>query len=90
MLDNAPIHKSHEFMQAIKRWEQQDLYIFFLPTYSPHLNIIETLWRKMKYEWLKPQDYLNCETLKKAVLNIICQYAEKYSIKFNEKKIAII
>jgi transposase len=90
VLDNAPIHKSHEFMQAIKRWEQQDLYIFFLPTYSPHLNIIETLWRKMKYEWLKPQDYLNCETLKKAVLNIICQYAEKYSIKFNEKKIAII
>jgi transposase len=82
ILDNAPIHKSYEFLEAIKRWEKEDAYIFFLPTYSPHLNIIETLWRKIKHEWLKPQDYLNCDTLRKAVMDIICQYGIKYNINF--------
>ena len=43
VLDNAPIHKSDEFKEAIKKWEDQDYFIFFLPTYSHHLNLIETL-----------------------------------------------
>jgi transposase len=90
VLDNAPIHKSHEFLAAIQRWEEQDLFIFFLPTYSPHLNLIETLWRKMKYEWLKPQDYLNCDTLSLAVINIIELYGTQFSIQFNKKNVAII
>jgi transposase len=82
VLDNAPIHKSDEFKVAIKRWEEQDLYIFFLPTYSPHLNIIEILWRKIKYEWLKPHDYLNCDTLYKAVTNILCKFEDQFFINF--------
>jgi transposase len=82
VLDNAPIHKSDEFKEAMKRWEEQDLFIFFLPTYSPHLNIIETLWRKIKYEWLKPNDYLNCDTLSNAVTNILCKFGHQFSINF--------
>ena len=81
VLDNAPIHKSEEFKEALKRWEEQDLFIFFLPTYSPHLNLIETLWRKIKYEWLKPHDYLNCDTLCKAVTNSLCKFGDQFSIK---------
>ena len=82
VLDNAPIHKGEEFNEALKRWEEQDLFIFFLPTYSPHLNLIETLWRKIKYEWLKPHDYLNCDTLSKAVTNILCKFGDLFSINF--------
>ena len=82
VLDNAPIHKSDLFMEAKQKWEKQDLYIFFLPTYSPHLNIIETLWRKMKYEWLKASDYLTAEALANAVRKIICTYTEKLRINF--------
>ena len=82
VLDNAPIHKSYEFQEAIKKWEEQDLFIFFLPTYSPHLNIIETLWRKIKYEWLKPRQYENVHTLKDAVIDIINSYNEKFRIVF--------
>ena len=37
VLDNAPIHHSDEFQEQIAIWEEQDLFIFFLPTYSPHL-----------------------------------------------------
>jgi transposase len=82
VLDNAPIHKSDEFKEAMKRWEEQDLFIFFLPAYSPHLNLIETLWRKIKYEWLKPHDYLNCDALSNAVNNILCKFGNEFSIDF--------
>ena len=50
VLDNATIHHSDMFKQKIEEWEESGLFIFYLPRYSPHLNLIETLWRKIKYE----------------------------------------
>lgn len=82
-LDNAKIHHTSEFNNKIKEWEELDLEIFFLPKYSPHLNSIETLWRKIKYEWLKPDDFLNWDTLTKALQGILGSFGSKYKIKFN-------
>ena len=28
------------------------MHLLFLPPYCPELNLIEILWRKLKYEWL--------------------------------------
>lgn len=56
VLDNAPVHQG-QIRKCLSRWQKKGLYVFFLPTYSPHLNIVEVLWRKLKYEWLKPSDY---------------------------------
>ncbi len=53
VMNNAPIHKSHQFLQKVKQWKEDGLFIFFLPTYSPHLNSIEILWRMIKYQWLE-------------------------------------
>ena len=63
VLDNARIHTSQIIKERIKIWQQRGLYLFYLPRYSPHLNIIETLWRKLKYEWLTPSDYQSKEHL---------------------------
>ena len=49
VLDNAPTHRSAKFLAAVERWQEKDLYVFFLPGYSPHLNLAETFWRKAKY-----------------------------------------
>lgn len=49
VLDNASIHKAHLICQQLSFWEDRGLYICYLPTYSPHLNIAETLWRKLNY-----------------------------------------
>ena len=57
VLDNAPIHRCQAVYERIEQWQQQNLYVFFLPKYSPHLNAIEILWRRIKYSWLKPEDY---------------------------------
>jgi transposase len=86
VLDNAPIHHSDEFQEQIAIWEEQDLHIFFLPTYSPHLNIIERLWLKAKYEWLKPHHYESFETLTNAVEEILNQVGSKFKIDFGEIK----
>ncbi len=86
VLDNAPIHRSAGFQSKIAEWEGRDLYIFFLPTYSPHLNLIERLWLKIKYEWLKPRHYQSLETLTKAVEYILCQVGGEFKINFGELK----
>ena len=52
VIDNASIHTSEEFQAKIPSWERKGLEIFYLPEYSPELNLIEILWRFMKYEWI--------------------------------------
>lgn len=64
VLDNAPAHRNKKVRERILHWEARGLYVFYLPVYSPHLNIAETLWRKLKYEWLSAADYLDWENLK--------------------------
>ena len=81
--DNASWHKSQMVLDKREEWEQKGLYLFFQPTYSPHLNKAETLWRMVKYKWLKPQDYKSTKTLKKAVMRILTQFGSKYSINFS-------
>lgn len=91
VLDNAPClprnlggHLSNEVKQKIKEWEKKGLFIFYLPPYSPHLNIIETLWRKIKLEWLKPEDFENKEKLHEAISNILKNYSsDDFKIEFS-------
>jgi len=68
VLDNAPTHRAQKVQQQrpfweARGWEARGLFLFFLPPYSPHLNLAETLWRKLKHEWLQPADYLEPQNL---------------------------
>ena len=66
VLDNAPIHHGKHGKAVRQRrdaWQARGLFVFYLPTYSPHLNIAEILWRKLKYEWLGAEDYADDSTL---------------------------
>lgn len=82
ILDNAPIHKSKKFKAQIDRWEEMDLLIFFLPPYSPELNLIEILWKRMKYYWLPFEAYNNYSNLKENLNLILNSVGAKYDIKF--------
>ena len=85
VLDNARIHRSKLMQEKLAEWEEKGFYIFNLPPYSPHLNIIEILWRKMKYEWLKPEDYASFEKLTEAIKEILSQLGEEYKINFTDR-----
>lgn len=63
VLDNARVHTAKQVQERREFWQARGLFLFYLPPYSPHLNIAEVLWRKLKYEWLQPSDYNSAETL---------------------------
>ena len=63
VLDNASVHRAKSIMERVPFWQKRGLFLFFLPPYSPHLNIAEVIWRKLKGEWIKPEDYIAKEQL---------------------------
>jgi transposase len=81
-VDNAPMHRSHAFIQEIPKWVQRGLIIKYLPSYSPELNLIEILWRLMKYSWLPFSAYTSFPCLRRAVAHILKQFGTEYTIDF--------
>jgi transposase len=82
ILDNSPIHKSKKFMAKIEEWKENDLLIYFLPPYSPELNLIEILWRRIKYQWLPFEAYLCFQNLKERLSHVLNNFGKKYDIIF--------
>ncbi len=83
VLDNAPIHHGRAMRQRWDAWQERGLFVFYLPTYSPHLNIAEVLWRKLKYEWLCPEDYADAETLHYRVWLALKAVGKSLTIRFS-------
>jgi transposase len=82
ILDNCPIHKSKKFKAKIEEWKQNDLLVYFLPPYSPELNLIEILWRRIKYQWLSFDAYLCFQNLKERLSYVLNNFGNKYDIIF--------
>jgi transposase len=82
ILDNAPIHKSKKFKEKIIEWREKDLLIYFLPPYSPELNLIEILWRRIKYHWIPFDAYICFQNLKERLLYTLNNFGTKYDIIF--------
>ena len=83
IIDNASIHTSDEFNSNIEDWEEKGLTIYRLPTYSPELNIIEILWRKVKYDWLPFDAYKSFADLKKELFDVLANIGISYKIAFS-------
>lgn len=83
VLDNAPAHHGKAFEQKAGQWQEQDLYLFYLPAYAPELNRIEMIWKRIKYSWLDFKACLSFENLSlylKLTLELI---GKKYTVKFD-------
>jgi transposase len=82
VLDCARVHTSKIIQERREFWQKRGLYLFFLPPYSPELNLAETLWRKIKKEWLNPQDYSQPDDLFYATNRCLTSIGADLSIKF--------
>ena len=82
VLDNATVHSSKLVQAKCKEWKQKGLRLLFLPPYCPHLNLIENLWRHIKYRWLNCDAYRNFEALCQSVTDILAQVGTKYRLSF--------
>ena len=82
LLDNSPLHRSHEFIRHIPQWVKRGLIMKYLPPYSPELNLIEILWRFIKYHWLPFSAYMSFSCLVQAVEDILTRFGTDYTINF--------
>lgn len=46
--DNGSSHTSHLTQQQWQRWQEQGLFLFFLPQYCSEMNRIEEQWHQLK------------------------------------------
>ena len=83
VMDNATIHTAKKIKERIRCWRKRGLYIFYLPPYSPQLNIIEKLWKELKSRWLRPSDYVTADNLFYAVSLALAAVGDKLTINFS-------
>jgi len=75
-------HTSGKFLDCIPLCAKKGLILKFLPKSSPELNIIEILWRFIKYYWLPFSAYLSFEDLAREVENILAKIGSEFKINF--------
>jgi hypothetical protein len=84
-LDNSSVQKSREFIQHLPQWVKRGLIIKYLPPYSPELNLIEILWRFMKYYWIPFSAYMSLPCLLQSIEDILKRFGTDYTISFEMK-----
>jgi transposase len=82
VIDGAPTHKSDAFQARLEEWEARGLYTYLLPAYSPELNLIEILWRMIKYHWLPLTAYESFKDLMRSLIQVLKGVGSKYQIDF--------
>ena len=82
VLDNASMHRSKAFRRKRVEWMSQRVHLIYLSAYSPELNLIEILWRQMKYTWLPLSAYLSFERLCEEVHCLLSGYGTDHAINF--------
>ena len=65
--------------ERLEKWKNQQVEIFQLPAYSLQLNLVEILWRFMKYEWMELNVY---KTLVSYVEKVLRDFGSNYVINF--------
>jgi transposase len=80
--DQASIHTSNAVLDKIEEWKERGITIFELPSYSPELNLIEILWRFIKYEWIEIDAYSSWQTFVASVEKILREFGKNYVINF--------
>ena len=83
MIDNASIHTCKKFRDKLMDWAlEKHMIVCYLPTYSPELNLIEILWRKVKYVWLNLQSIMSFSEFQKELKRVLDTVGKEYMITF--------
>lgn len=75
VVDNYSVHKSERVRWARQKLEAADVYLVYLPAYSPDLSRIEPHWKITKYYDLRRRSYTWLGDLKTAVETALAERA---------------
>ena len=67
VLDNYSVHHSQAVTDYRPQLQAAGIEFFFLPPYSPDLNLIEGVWRHVKHEEMPVRSYATAQALQTAV-----------------------
>ena len=82
IIDNAPMHHSHAFADRIPIWKEHGVHLYFLPPYSPELNLIEMIWREIKHRWLPLRAYRSAKALWDELGQVLGTIGKDHKIHF--------
>ena len=78
-LDNYSVHHSQTIQEAQPSLEAADVYLVYLPSYSPELSDIEPIWKAVKYHEITRRSQSLLGNLKQTVEAALHAKAEKLS-----------
>jgi putative transposase len=75
ILDNSSSHKSNKVTEFVNKHKKR-LELFFLPPYSPELNLVERVWKNLRYRVTHNTFFENLEALENAVVEYLKEHAK--------------
>jgi transposase len=72
IIDNAPWHRGRPIDDALA--EHPHLEFYRLPSYSPHLNVIERFWRVLRRRATHNRLFDRLSELKRSIRNSVCYF----------------
>ena len=76
VLDNYSVHKSDTVAEAIPLLEAANVFLVYLPSYSPELSKIEPIWNGTKHHEMTVRSHSQVKDLKAAVDGALTRKAE--------------
>lgn len=82
VLDNAAIHHSISEDTRDRWFRAHKARLFFLPPYSPELNMIGIVWRHLKYRWRRFVTWTKA-TIDAELAELLSGYGSKFQVNFS-------
>ena len=82
VLDNAKIHHNIDQETLERLFVKHQMVLFYLPPYSPELNLIEMVWKHAKYHWRRFVSWSK-ETIDSEIAELLNGYGSKIQINFS-------
>jgi DDE superfamily endonuclease len=77
VLDNDSVHHSHLVQDASVALEGADIFLVYLPSYSPELSAIEPMWNDVKAHHMPVCSFERVASLKQAVDMALARKAQQ-------------
>lgn len=77
VLDNYSVHRSQTVKEAVPALEAADVFLVYLPSYSPELSEIEPIWKAVKHHEMTTRSYAQIAHMKQAVDDALTRKAEQ-------------
>ena len=76
VVDNYSVHSSQPVEEALPGLEAANVFLFYLPSYSPELSEIEPIWNSVKHHEMPVRSYTVAGDVKRAVEEALARKAQ--------------